>query len=147
MNCTFLNEQGKTLPMVMGCYGIGVTRTFQAIIEQHHDEYGIVFPLETAPYHIVIVPVNYDDEEQRRVSDKLYEMLNFKVETVLDDRKMKIGFKMKDWELIGIPYIVVVGRRASENIVEFKNRNDNSKVELTLEEVKEFIIDKVNNLK
>ena len=147
MNCTFLNEQGKTLPMVMGCYGIGVTRTFQAIIEQHHDEYGIVFPLETAPYHIVIVPVNYDDEEQRRVSDKLYEMLNFKVETVLDDRKMKIGFKMKDWELIGIPYIVVVGRRASENIVELKNRNDNSKVELTLEEVKEFIIDKVNNLK
>ena len=74
-------------------------------------------------------------------------MLNFKVETVLDDRKMKIGFKMKDWELIGIPYIVVVGRRASENIVELKNRNDNSKVELTLEEVKEFIIDKVNNLK
>ena len=147
MNCTFLNEQGKTLPMVMGCYGIGVTRTFQAIIEQHHDEYGIVFPLETAPYHIVIVPVNYDDEAQRKVSDKLYEMLNFKVETVLDDRKMKIGFKMKDWELIGIPYIVVVGRRASENIVELKNRNDNSKVELTLEEVKEFIIDKVNNLK
>lgn len=147
MNCTFLNEQGKTLPMVMGCYGIGVTRTFQAIIEQHHDEYGIVFPLETAPYHIVIVPVNYEDEEQRKVSDKLYEMLNFKVETVLDDRKMKIGFKMKDWELIGIPYIVVVGRRASENIVELKNRNDNSKVELTLEEVKEFIIDKVNNLK
>ena len=147
MNCTFLNEQGKTLPMVMGCYGIGVTRTFQAIIEQHHDEYGIVFPLETAPYHIAIVPVNYDDEAQRKVSDKLYEMLNFKVETVLDDRKMKIGFKMKDWELIGIPYIVVVGRRASENIVELKNRNDNSKVELTLEEVKEFIIDKVNNLK
>ena len=147
MNCTFLNEQGKTLPMVMGCYGIGVTRTFQAIIEQHHDEYGIVFPLETAPYHIVIVPVNYDDEAQRKVSDKLYEMLNFKVETVLDDRKMKIGFKMKDWELIGIPYIVVVGRRASENIVELKNRNDNSKVELTLEEVKEFIIDKVNDLK
>ena len=147
MNCTFLNEQGKTLPMVMGCYGIGVTRTFQAIIEQHHDEYGIVFPLETAPYHIVIVPVNYEDEEQRRVSDKLYEMLNFKVETVLDDRKMKIGFKMKDWELVGIPYIVIVGRRASENIVELKNRNDNSKVELTLDEVKEFIIDKVNNLK
>ena len=63
-------------------------------------------------------------------------MLNFKVETVLDDRKMKIGFKMKDWELVGIPYIVIVG-----------NRNDNSKVELTLDEVKEFIIDKVNNLK
>ena len=115
MNCTFLNEQGKTLPMVMGCYGIGVTRTFQAIIEQHHDEYGIVFPLETAPYHIVIVPVNYEDEEQRRVSDKLYEMLNFKVETVLDDRKMKIGFKMKDWELVGIPYIVIVGRTLGMN--------------------------------
>ena len=147
MNCTFLNEQGKTLPMVMGCYGIGVTRTFQAIIEQHHDEYGIIFPLETAPYHIVIVPVNYDDEIQHKVSNQLYEMLNFKVETVLDDRKMKIGFKMKDWELIGIPYIVIVGRKASENIVELKNRNDNSTLELTLEEVKDFIIDKVNNLK
>ena len=147
MNCTFLNEQGKTLPMMMGCYGIGVTRTFQAIIEQHHDEYGIVFPLETSPYHIVIVPVNYDDEEQHRVSNQLYEMLDSKVETVLDDRKMKIGFKMKDWELIGIPYIVIVGRRASENIVELKNRFDNSKVELTLEQVKDFIVDKVNNLK
>ena len=147
MNCTFLNEQGKTLPMMMGCYGIGVTRTFQAIIEQHHDEYGIVFPLETSPYHIVIVPVNYDDEEQHRVSDQLYEMIDSKVETVLDDRKMKIGFKMKDWELIGIPYIVIVGRRASENIVELKNRFDNSKVELTLEQVKDFIVDKVNNLK
>lgn len=143
MNCVYLNEQGKSLPMVMGCYGIGVTRTFQAMIEQHHDDDGIVFPLQVAPYHAVIVPVNYNDEAQKALAESIYEKLSSQhVETVLDDRLLKIGFKLKDWELIGIPNIIIVGRRASENIIEYKDRKINDKVEMSSDEV----VDKIVNL-
>lgn len=143
MNCIYLNEQGKSLPMVMGCYGIGVTRTFQAMIEQHHDDDGIVFPLQVAPYHAVIVPVNYNDEAQKALAESIYEKLSSQhVETVLDDRLLKIGFKLKDWELIGIPNIIIVGRRASENIIEYKDRKINDKVEMSSDEV----VDKIVNL-
>ena len=143
MNCVYLNEQGRSLPMVMGCYGIGVTRTFQAMIEQHHDDDGIVFPLQVAPYHAVIVPVNYNDEAQKALAESIYEKLSSQhVETVLDDRLLKIGFKLKDWELIGIPNIIIVGRRASENIIEYKDRKINDKVEMSSDEV----VDKIVNL-
>lgn len=147
MNCVYLNEQGKSLPMVMGCYGIGVTRTLQAMIEQHHDADGIVFPLQVAPYHAVIVPVNYNDEAQKSLAESIYEKLSSQhVETVLDDRLLKIGFKLKDWELIGIPNIIIVGRRASENIVEYKDRKINDKVEMSSDEVVEKIVNLVKAL-
>ena len=135
MGCTYLNEQGKTMPMVMGCYGIGVTRTFASIVEQHHDEFGIVFPIQVAPYHVGVIAVNYEDEEQQKVSDYLHDELTKKhIEVVEDDRKLKLGFKLKDWELIGLPYLIVVGRRANEGIVEFKDRKTNIKEEVTIEE-------------
>lgn len=133
MDCVYLNDQGKTVPMVMGCYGIGVTRTFASIVEQHHDEEGIVFPLQVAPYHVGVIAVNYEDAEQAKVADYLHdEFISKHVEVVEDDRKLKLGFKLKDWELVGLPYLIIVGRRASEGIVEFKNRYTGIKEDVTL---------------
>lgn len=144
MRCTFLNEKGEEKPMVMGCYGIGVTRTMSAIIEQNHDEYGICWPLNVAPYHVVIIATNYNDETIRKVSDSMYEtLLANKIEVVLDDRDAKVGFKFKDWDLIGIPLIITVGRRANEGIVEYKVRKDNIKSEKTVEEAINEVINKV----
>lgn len=144
MRCTYLNEKGEEKPMVMGCYGIGVTRTMSAIIEQNHDEYGICWPLNLAPYHVVIIATNYNDETIRKVSDSMYEtLLANKIEVVLDDRDAKVGFKFKDWDLIGIPLIITVGRRANEGIVEYKVRKENVKSEKTIEEAINEVINKV----
>ena len=140
MHATFLNDKGVEVPMTMGCYGIGVTRTMSAIIEQNHDENGIIWPVNVAPYHAVIIAVNYNDETQRSVADKMYEtLLKNKVEVILDERDAKPGFKFKDWDLIGIPMIITVGRRANENIVEFKFRKDNVKEEKGVDEVIDIV--------
>lgn len=148
MKCVYVDEFGKNVPMVMGCYGIGVTRTLQSIVEQYHDEFGIKWPLNVAPYHAVIVPINYNDEAQQALAEKLYSNLkSLGVEVVLDDRNAKPGFKFKDWELIGIPYMVVCGKRASEGIVEFKDRHTMEKVELTAEEAAAKIAEAVKNIK
>ena len=144
MGCTYLNDKGIDVPMVMGCYGIGVTRTMSSIIEQNHDENGICWPLNVAPYHAVVIAVNYKDETQKQVADSIYETLKKnRVEVVLDERDAKPGFKFKDWDLIGIPLIITVGRRAGEGIVEFKVRKENEKTEKTIEEAISIVIDKV----
>ncbi|MGM9972151.1 MAG: proline--tRNA ligase [Anaeroplasmataceae bacterium] len=149
MKCSYVNENGENVPMVMGCYGIGVTRTLQAIVEQNNDEFGIKWPLIVAPYHAVVVPVKYEDEIQKELSDKIYKELldNTKVETILDDRKAGLGFKLKDWELIGIPYAIVVGKRASEGIVELKNRYTNEKEELSYTDAINKINEAIKNIK
>jgi len=147
MKCTFVNEDGKNVPMVMGCYGIGVTRTLQSIVEQYHDEFGIKWPLNVAPYHAVVVPINYNDETQQKLAISLYDALKKKgVEVVLDDRNAKPGFKFKDWELIGIPFMLVCGKRAAEGILEFKDRATMEKIELTLDEAVNKIFDAVSNI-
>ena len=111
--------------MVMGCYGIGVTRTLSAVVEQYHDRHGIIWPKNIAPYHVVVIPIDYKNSEQQILADKIYEQLNNEnYEVVLDDRNAKAGFKFKDWDLIGIPYALIVGRKASEGIVELKTRNE-----------------------
>ena len=144
MGCTYLNDKGVEVPMVMGCYGIGVTRTMASIIEQNHDENGICWPLNVAPYHAVVIAVNYKDETQKQLADSIYETLKKnKVEVVLDDRDAKPGFKFKDWDLIGIPMIITVGRKANENIVEFKFRKENVKEEKSVEEAIDIVINKV----
>ena len=123
MNANFIDEDGKEKPFVMGCYGIGVTRTMASIIEQHHDENGIVWPLSVAPYHVSIIPVNVKDEEQVKVANELYEQLiSMGVEALLDDRNERAGVKFKDSELMGIPMRVTVGKKIADGEVEFKLR-------------------------
>ena len=147
MNCTYTDENGQNIPMVMGCYGIGVTRTMSSIIEQHHDEFGIKWPLNVAPYHVVIIPVKYADEAQKTLADSIYaELKKARVEVVLDDRNAGFGFKAKDWELIGIPYQIVVGREAANGIVEFKVRETNEKTTKTSAEATNEVIKAVNSL-
>lgn len=147
MKCYYVDENGKNVPMVMGCYGIGVTRTLQSIVEQYHDDFGIKWPLNVAPYHAVVVPINYNDEAQRAMAEKLYAILREnKIEVILDDRNAKPGFKFKDWELIGIPYMVVCGKKASEGICEFKDRATLEKVEMTIEEAANKIIEAVRSI-
>ena len=146
MNCVYQDENGELKTIVMGCYGIGVTRTMSSIIEQYHDEHGICWPLNVAPYHVVIVPINYNDETMRTKATELYEKFKTAgVEVVLDDRDERPGFKFKDWELIGIPYIITVGRLAGDNIVEFKERKTMIKKEKSLDEAYETVVDAVRN--
>ena len=148
MNCTYTNEQNEQVPMVMGCYGIGITRTLASIIEQFHDEAGIIWPLNVAPYHAVVVPINYKDEEQQKLAHNIYEELKKNgVEVILDDRDAKPGFKFKDWELIGIPYMIICGRNSSSGIVEFKERkNVMNKEEIKASEVINIISNSVKEL-
>lgn len=123
MNATFIDENGKEKPFLMGCYGIGVTRTMASIIEQHNDENGIIWPLSVAPYHVSIIPVNIKDEEQMKVAEKLYQELEeLGVEVIMDDRNERAGVKFKDSELIGIPMRITVGKKIVDNEVEFKFR-------------------------
>ena len=144
MSCTYQDDDGKVKPMIMGCYGIGVTRTMSAIIEQNHDEFGIIWPLNVSPYHVVIIPINYQDESMKIISDEIHDtLIKNKIEVVLDDRPSKAGFKFKDWELIGIPYQIIVGKRSCENIVEVKNRKTLEKVEMSVKDAIEFIFKKV----
>ena len=148
LKCTYQDEQGKNVPMVMGCYGIGVTRTMASIIEQNHDEFGIAWPLNVAPYHVVVVPINYNDEVMRQGAQYIYEKLKeAKVEVILDDRDAKPGFKFKDWELIGIPYVITVGRLAGESICEFKTRKTLEKVEKPFDVAINDVISAVRNMK
>jgi prolyl-tRNA synthetase len=113
LEATFLDEKGQKRPIVMGCYGIGVTRTMAAAIEQNHDENGIIWPASIAPYHVVVVPVSVKDSDQAGLADKVYRMLTSAgIETVIDDRNERPGVKFKDADLVGYPVRVTVGSRA-----------------------------------
>lgn len=129
MNANFIDEDGKEKPFVMGCYGIGVTRTMASIIEQHHDESGIIWPLSVAPYHVSVIPVNIKDEEQLKNATELYdELISMGVEALLDDRNERVGVKFKDSEIMGIPMRVTVGKKITDGEVEFKLRDGEMKV-------------------
>ncbi len=141
MNANFIDENGKEKPFIMGCYGIGVTRTVASIIEQHHDENGIIWPLAVAPYHVSIIPVNVKDENQLDAANQLYEkLISMGIEALIDDRNERAGVKFKDSELIGIPMRVTVGKKIGEGIVEFKLR-DGEMREVQLKDIYDIIKD------
>jgi prolyl-tRNA synthetase len=136
LGCTYLDNNGKSHPMVMGCYGIGVTRTVAASIEQNHDENGIIWPVNIAPYELVIVPANNKDDEIMGAANKLYEELNNKSDdVVLDDRKERAGIKFKDADLIGYPLRVTIGKKWKQTgEIEIKIRRTGEVITVPLEE-------------
>jgi prolyl-tRNA synthetase len=135
LDCVFLDEDGKERPMVMGSYGIGISRTMAAVIEQNNDENGIIWPVSIAPFHVVIIPVNTLEKIQMEIAENLYSRLQAAgVEVILDDRDERAGVKFKDADLIGFPIRITVGKKAGDGIVEYKLRNSREIRELNLDE-------------
>lgn len=133
----FTDESGEQKTVIMGCYGIGVTRCVAAAIEQMHDENGIVLPVAIAPYEVAVVPVNNKEEEQMKLAEQIYEDLKKEgIEALIDDRAERAGVKFKDSDLIGIPLRIVVGKKCGDGIVEYKLRTADSAVEMNVEEAK-----------
>lgn len=140
----FLNSSNKEEDVWMGSYGIGVGRTMAAVVEQNHDDNGIIWPTNIAPFTCAIVMISSKDEDQVRVSNDLYNtLLDANVDVLLDDRDERPGVKFKDMELIGIPYRITVGRNAKDGIVELKSRtgdlNEEVKVEEVLNRIQELV--------
>ncbi len=150
MGCSYLDQQGKSQPMVMGCYGIGVTRLLGAAIEQGHDERGIIWPISMAPFEVVICPMNYDKSETvKAAADQLHgQLLAAGIDVVLDDRGERPGAMFADWELIGAPFRVVIGERGlADSLVEFKGRTDAESQNIPIAEIKDKVIAAVNAAK
>lgn len=136
MGATFTDENGKEQPLVMGCYGVGVSRLAQAAVEQSYDENGIIWPVAIAPYQVVIVVPNIKDGEQMATAENLYHALNGAgVDAMLDDRDERAGVKFKDSELIGIPFRIVTGKSLKEGKVEVVKRKGGEKLEIALGDV------------
>jgi prolyl-tRNA synthetase len=150
MRCTYLDENGKAQPMVMGCYGIGVTRLLGAAIEQGHDDRGIVWPISMAPFEVVICPVGYDKSESVKAeADALHDALLAEgIDVVLDNRGERPGAMFADWELIGVPYRVVIGERGlKEGQVEFQGRTESVAQNIPLSAIKDHVITAVQAAK
>jgi prolyl-tRNA synthetase len=137
LKATVSDADGKERVLEMGCYGIGVTRTIAAAIEQNHDDAGIIWPMPLAPFHVVVVPVNLTDERLRATAERLYAELTARgVEVLLDDRDERPGVKFKDADLIGCPLRITVGPRALERgAVELKRRTEKAATEVPIAEV------------
>ncbi len=142
LNATVLDENGKQQIIKMGCYGIGISRVMAAAIEQNHDEFGIIWPKNIAPYLVDVIIANIKDETQVSLGEKIYaELSDNGIETVLDDRNERAGFKFKDADLIGFPLKIVVGKGAVEGIVEIKDRRTGENSEVKKEDVLQYIRD------
>jgi prolyl-tRNA synthetase len=140
MKATFTNEQGEELPLVMGCYGLGVSRLAQAAVEQSHDKDGIIWNKAIAPYHVIVTVPNVGDAKQMEVGEKLYAELNAaNIEVLLDDRDERAGVKFKDADLVGIPYRVVTGKAIADGKVEIVNRATKVATLVAIESVVEYI--------
>ncbi|WP_204664721.1 proline--tRNA ligase [Fusibacter tunisiensis] len=140
MNATFLDKDGKAKHFIMGSYGIGISRCVAAVVEQCHDDNGIIWPLSIAPYKVLVTVVNMKSEEQKTLGEEIYqELVSRGIDVLLDDRNERAGVKFTDADLIGIPLRVTVGKKASEGMVEFSLRKDGIKEELDKKELLERI--------
>mgnify|MGYP003488826728 FL=1 len=144
MNATFLDENGKAKPFIMGCYGVGVSRLVAAVIEQNHDEKGCIWTKTTAPFMVDIIVSNSKNEDEKNMGEKIYEELKASnVEVILDDRiNARFGFKIGDFELLGFPYAIIIGKKLTDGIVEIVDRKTLLKTEVKIEEV----VSKILNL-
>ncbi|WP_391560147.1 proline--tRNA ligase [Robertmurraya sp.] len=142
MNATYLDENGKSQPMIMGCYGIGVSRTLAAVAEQFNDENGLVWPAQIAPFEVHLIPINLKDEAQAKLASELYEQLKAQAfEVLMDDRAERPGVKFADSDLIGLPVRVTVGKKAADGIVELKVRKTGEMLEVHKDDLQQTIAD------
>ncbi|MGM9972635.1 MAG: proline--tRNA ligase [Clostridiaceae bacterium] len=149
MGANFIDETGVPQPLVMGCYGIGINRTLASVIEQHHDENGIIWPLSIAPYKVAIVVAVSKNADQMKAAEELYNELRMrKLDVILDDRDERAGVKFKDADLMGTPIRITIGKKISEGLVEFKLRNSDELEVISLDQVYNRIIEeyKKNNI-
>jgi len=136
MGANYSTEDGQELPFLMGCYGIGISRTAASAVERHHDENGIMWPIPIAPYHVVVVPVNVSDETQSTMATEVYEGLKaVGVEVVMDDRDERAGVKFKDADLLGFPIRVTAGKKAVDGLLEVKLRSEKDPKDIPAGEV------------
>ena len=145
LGATFFDETGKPKNMVMGCYGIGITRLLSAIVEQHHDDQGIIWPMSVAPFQVHVIPVSMKDEQQRNFAGELYhQLLERKYEYSYDRPEKPTGVKFNDADLIGTPIQVVIGRSIQEGMVEIKERGKET-VKIPTSEVLEAITKRIDD--
>ncbi|MEH7793534.1 proline--tRNA ligase [Bacillus safensis] len=140
MDATYLDENGRAQPMIMGCYGIGISRTLSAIVEQHHDEKGIIWPETVAPYDLHLLALNMKNDAQKELAETLYERLEDEgFDVLFDDRQERAGVKFADSDLIGLPIRISCGKRSEEGIVEVKFRKSGESHEVSVDELISFI--------
>ncbi|HVO65738.1 MAG TPA: proline--tRNA ligase [Syntrophales bacterium] len=141
MKATYLDKSGKEQYMVMGCYGIGVGRTVAAAIEQNHDENGIIWPVPMTPFHVIITPINVNDDDIKKISEDLYiTLLERGIEVILDDRDERAGVKFKDADLIGIPLRITIGKKLlTDGKLEVKIRRSGEVIIMAIDKLDDFI--------
>ena len=149
MGATFMDEDGKEKPLIMGCYGVGVSRTLAAIVEQHNDENGIIWPVSVAPYEVSVIPLDPKKEDCAAATDKLVqELIEAGLDVVVDDRDERPGFKFADNDLMGFPFQIVIGKRGLKNgTFELKDRATGEREDISIEEAASIVTARVNKAK
>ncbi|WP_193018221.1 proline--tRNA ligase [Staphylococcus equorum] len=146
MNATFLNDQGRAQPLLMGCYGIGISRTLSAIVEQNNNENGIIWPKSVTPFELHLITINPKKDDQRELADQLYTQLKENYDVLYDDRKERAGVKFNDADLIGLPIRIVVGKNAAEGIVEVKRRDTGDSEDVHIDNLINYVNELYTNL-
>lgn len=149
MGATFMDEDGKEKPLIMGCYGVGVSRTLAAIVEQHNDENGIIWPVSVAPYEVSVIPLDPKKEDCAKATDRLVqELLDAGLDVVVDDRDERPGFKFADNDLMGFPYQIVIGKRGLKNgTFELKDRATGEREDISIDEAAAIVVARVREAK